>query len=1092
MMPLRLTLFGAPRIERDGEQLPLGRRKALAILAYLAVTGQPQRRDSLLALLWPEYDPASARNNLRRDLSSLKKVLGEERLLTDRTQVELNLATGIWVDVGHFRWLLAGMGEGGDEERLVEAAKTYTADFMAGFSLPDAAGFDEWLFFERESLQQELAGALRILITHYVDRADYAAGIVYGRRWLSLDPLHEPAQRELMRLYAGSDQRGAAIAQYHSSRQLLLDELGVEPDPETVALFEQIRAGELRASRESHAARERKAATVPMPLAEPPRFLREDVAADTVPEICVGRDRELAWMEAKLATAMAGGGNVIFVSGEAGRGKTTLLTTFAHQAQVARDELVVASSTCNALTGAGDPFFPFRDIMIQLAGDVESRWAAGTLSSERARRMWHLLPETAQALIDHGQELLDTFVPSGALATRLGLYQSLGPDEHQPFATLEPQTRPEPRDVEQSQLFEQFVRVLHALADKTPLMLLVDDLQWADKASIGLLFHLARRLAGRRILLVGAYRPIEVSLVDHPLEPVRHELTRHYGEIELHLGEEEAASGRAFIDAFLDSEPNDLGESFRQALFDRTKGHPLFTVELLRDMQANGNIAQDSANRWIEAPHLSWETLPARIGAVIAQRLGRLDPELRDLLTIASVQGELFTAQVLVQVGGSDEWGVLRRLSQDLGRRHRLVVEREESQAGDQHLSSYQFSHALFQQYLYNELSPGERRLLHARVANALETLYQGATEEVTMQLAQHYLHASDRPRAISYARLAAGQAESFYAYEEAIQYLNSALGLIRPGEQLELRLELLEKLADLHVKVGDRAQAIPIYQETLGLLRGQPEVETVTLIRLHRKIGATVVHMPWYSDRQEFGNIGLSHLQIGLALVDDPEPHREIVLLLVTLANASRSLESIEDLDTAERYAKSAVEMAEQLGSPAELIAAREILAIVYGARDLFRERVELLNRSLALGRDPEFTNKRTLAEILLQTSFALAAVGEYAKAMPYLAEAEQLSKQVQATVQQLRILRLQAFCFGRLDRWDEMLAIEARLRALGLDHATFAERPPTCFIIALSASIHAIRGDAAEASRLKQEAIDIMIANSGPPEGWARDSNY
>jgi predicted ATPase/DNA-binding SARP family transcriptional activator len=250
-MPLKLTLFGTFRIERDGDQLALGRRKAQALLAYLAVTGQPQRRDSLLALLWPEYEPAGARNNLRRELSNLKKVLGEELLVTDRSQVELNLAAGIWVDVGHFRAHLAGEEtdtteqEAGSVERLAEAVETYTADFMAGFSLADAAGFDEWLFFERESLRQALATALQTLIEYHIEQAETDRGILYARRWLSLDPLHETAQRELMRLYAWSGQQAAAIRQYEESVRLLDEELGVAPEEETTTLLEAIRRRKL-------------------------------------------------------------------------------------------------------------------------------------------------------------------------------------------------------------------------------------------------------------------------------------------------------------------------------------------------------------------------------------------------------------------------------------------------------------------------------------------------------------------------------------------------------------------------------------------------------------------------------------------------------------------------------------------------------------------------------------------------------------------------------------------------------------------------------------------------------------------------------
>jgi predicted ATPase len=184
-----------------------------------------------------------------------------------------------------------------------------------------------------------------------------------------------------------------------------------------------------------------------------------------------------------------------------------------------------------------------------------------------------------------------------------------------------------------------------------PLLITLDDLQWIDEGSLGMLFHLGRRLAGSRILIVGAYRPDELrgerDGEPHPLMQVLNELKRTFGDIIIDLALSDEGEGKAFVDAFLDTEPNRLEAAFRQALFQKTGGHPLFTIELLREMQSRGDLMQDQAGLWSQGEVVDWERLPARVEAVIARRVERLDHTGRAILNAASIQGELFTAEVV-------------------------------------------------------------------------------------------------------------------------------------------------------------------------------------------------------------------------------------------------------------------------------------------------------------------------------------------------------------------------------------------------------------------------------------------------------------
>jgi hypothetical protein len=210
--------------------------------------------------------------------------------------------------------------------------------------------------------------------------------------------------------------------------------------------------------------------------------------------------------------------------------------------------------------------------MAMLTGDVEARWSAGAISQEQARRLWQLMPQTAQAVVEHGANLLDLLIPGAAFARRLASSGSEGERWAQQISGLVASTQAE-GTLEQRQIFDQVGQVLQILASRQPLLLIVDDLQWADAASVSLLFHLARQLATHNILIIGAYRPLqgqEALMPSHPFTAVAGEIKRLFGDIELDLGQTPTTEGRAFVDALLDSEPNTLGESFRAAMFRQT------------------------------------------------------------------------------------------------------------------------------------------------------------------------------------------------------------------------------------------------------------------------------------------------------------------------------------------------------------------------------------------------------------------------------------------------------------------------------------------------------------------------------------------
>ncbi|MEW5957114.1 MAG: ABC transporter substrate-binding protein [Chloroflexota bacterium] len=836
MPHLALFLFGSPRFELDGEPVEINRHKAMALLAYLAVTGRVHSRDALAALLWPDFDQSQARGALRRTLSALNTSLPGGWLEADRETIALTDQAGLWVDIAQFRQRLALCQEHGhpaDEmcaacvAPLTGAVELFADDFLAGFTLRDSSNFDDWQFFQAENLRRELAGALERLVRWHRQQGDLEPALGYARRWLNLDPLHEPAQRWLMELYAFADQRPAALRQYQEYVRILDEELGVAPSAETNALYERIRVGDLSRPAQGQGSTEESFSPARPRPGAPPFLSEAPQSPDSSPPF-VARERELARLHHHLAAVLDGHGQVVFVTGEAGSGKTALVSEFAHRAQAACAELVVAMSNCNAHTGPGDPYLPFREILTLLTGDIETRWLQGLISRENVNRLWAILPLARRALVEVGSDLIDTLVPAAEAQTggsnpvkRLAERQAMGSDANR---------------VAQTDLFEQYVNVLQTLARQVPLLLVIDDAQWADLASINLLFHLGRRLERDRLLLVVAYRPDDVAvrgsaLLDaggetrHPLAAVVNELRRTYGDVQLDLSQ---AEGRAFVDALLDTQPNCLGESFRTALYRQTRGHPLFTVELLRAMQERGDLARDTRNRWVEGPTLNWETLPARVEAVIEERLGRLAPGLREILAVASVEGESFSAQVVARVQALGERQLLRELSRELATRHRLVREQGEIRVNGHFLSRYQFTHTIFQQYLYNSLSAGERRLLHGEVAAALEDIYAGRVDEVTVQLARHYTESGQVEKAIDYLLRAGDQARTMYAHRQAADFYQQALIFLREQRAYDRAARTLMKLGLTYHQGFDFSPARQAYAEGFTLWQqagaGQPD----------------------------------------------------------------------------------------------------------------------------------------------------------------------------------------------------------------------------------------------------------------------------
>ncbi len=684
-------------------------------------------------------------------------------------------------------------------------------------------------------------------------------------------------------------------------------------------------------------------------------------------QVFVGRERELGELEGYLEKILAGQGRLCFVAGQAGSGKTALVRQFAQQALVADPELVVAIGSCNAQTGIGDPYLPFREALVMLIGDGTTQQAASRIAPENASRLRAALVRSVQVLVEAGPELIGVLVPGGQLVGALGraVVKKVGWMSRLDELAKRKMGLGAPL-AEQNRIFEQYTAFLQRLSARTPLILFLDDLQWADSASLGLLFHLGRNVDTSHILILGAYRPNDVALgrggERHPLEPVVHELTRYCGDISIDLDAIPEAASRQFVDAVLDAEPNDLGETFRQALFHQTGGHALFTVELIGTLQERGDLVRNGDGRWVEGPSLDWDALPARVEAVIAERIARLSEEPRELLTVGSVQGEQFAAEVVARVKNMSERQAIRELSEDLQRQHRLISAQGMVELGHLRLSLYRFLHNLFQQYLYGNLDEAERAYLHRDVGDVMEALFAGQTEEVAAQLARHFDEGGMPAKAAAYRLQAGNQAQRMSAHQEATAHLIRGLELLAsvpPGpERMQLELGLQTSLGTTLIvthgyaspdvekafvrarglcrALGDPPQVAPVLTglALFRLVRGELTSaleEGEQLLRLAERegdagsilagralLGATTLYLGHLDDAR-------AHFEETVALYDRPK-HGELAHrfgqdpCVTALSYLSWLLWLQGYPDQARRRARSAVELATELGQPYSL----------------------------------------------------------------------------------------------------------------------------------------------------------------------------
>jgi len=943
---LRLALLGPPVVERDGARVSFDTKKAVALLAVLAVTGRDQGRDRLAALLWPESDTTRARGSLRRTLSVTAAAVGEG-LVISRAAVGLRPG-GMRVDVADFEALAARPGVAA----LQRAARLYRDDFLTGFSLRECPEFEDWQSSVAGRLRQLLAGCLERLAAALVAAGDPDQALEHIRRWLSLDPMHEPAHQAMIRALAWTGQRSAAVRQYRDLVGILDRELAVRPLPETTRLYDDIRAGRLEPLPGTDGAVGRAGAP-------PARAAAAAAARPAIPAASAtgqpgvahrwplaGRAAELGMLGAAWREVSArSGGQVAGVTGEAGSGKTALIEEF--QASLDTAGGAVLRGRCHD-GESGLPFALTADLLRSAA--AASPGLPARLPGHVAVTVGRLAPELAAE---------QPGAPAPALSSPLALARL--------YAAIRTTFQ------------------LAAAPAGHPGVLIVEDVHWADRPSVDLLAYLVRRLAGWPVLLVVSWRPEHAE--------------RLRG---LHAALAEAGeSGHARTVAPRLLSAAEVAEVLRAAglpqpdvarMLTETRGLPMLVREYAEALRAAG--PQDGGEAW---------SPPDSVRGLLGRRLRSAGEAAAQMLSTAAVLGSGCDADLLRAVSGRGEAETVEALDEAVAR----FLLRELPPADGSGAPCYDFPYEALRRVAYESASLARRRLLHGRAADVLAARYERDPLSVrAAAIAGHLQRAGREAEAAGWWWRAAVRARELYAHAEAHAHLRQALALGYPQVPGSIAV------GDVLTVLGRYREALAAYETAAAGSDGDHVTSAAVehkLAEVHHRLGDWALadaHLAAAADLLPPGDLGgraRAGADRAVVAYRLGENERAARLGRAALADAGQAADPAaiaqahnvlgmlaardHDAGAAEEHLRASLAEARQLGDPGAAAAALNNLARLLADTGRAGEALACATEALELG--SELGDQHRVAALHTNLADLLHASGQRDEAMGHLKEA-------------------------------------------------------------------------------------------------------
>lgn len=502
----------------------------------------------------------------------------------------------------------------------------------------------------------------------------------------------------------------------------------------------------------------------------PPAVARDEsslVLDQLVQRVLVGRTREADQLREHWNRAQNGQGRLVLLSGEPGIGKTRLAEEVLMEA--AQSGAVVLRGGCYEYE-ATTPYLPFVEAL--------RAWVHATESGNLRELLGPTAPEIVK-LAPEVESKLGARVPNSPL----------------------------PPNEERLRLFDNMARLVQRLAMPHGLVVFVDDLHWADQGSLSLLHYLARNLRSDRLLLLGAYREVELDRT-HPLAQALVEWNRERLVARIGLGRLSREETRDMLAALFRQES--ISEEFAGAMYRETEGNPFFVEEVVKSLIEQGQIYRE-AGKW-QRKTIEELAIPQSVKEAIGRRLDRLSEDCITMLHGAAALGKSFSFAELETTWDAGEDRLLNALDEANSAQLIRLGSAEE----------FAFTHDKIREVLYEELNPIRRRRLHQRIGEGLERLY-GATGRRAQELAYHFVQSTDFERAYRYSQSAAQNAVRVFAYEEALGYYRQARDA---AEQLERPAAIAathESLGDVYRLQGIGPKAVTAYTDALTLVTEKP-----------------------------------------------------------------------------------------------------------------------------------------------------------------------------------------------------------------------------------------------------------------------------
>ena len=539
-------------------------------------------------------------------------------------------------------------------------------------------------------------------------------------------------------------------------------------------------------------------------------------------------------------------------------------------------------------------------------------------------------------------------------------------------------------EIHRLQLFEGVAAVLAKASESRPVLLLIDDLHWADEASVAMLGHIVRVLQDRPVMVLATYREVELSgtgALDDLLVALNRERLAYRLSLR-RLSRSDVAEMVAAIFGMEEAPPELV-----DPIFQETDGNPFFVEEVVKSLVEEGKVER-IGDRWVV--HSTTLEIPQSIRAAIGRRLARLSEPTRRMLTLASGLGGGFTFELLMALTGHDEDTLLDLLDEALA----AQVLEEGYEHGHER---YKFCHALIGQTLYEGLSLRRRVRLHRRIVEAMEQVYAGEIDAHAEELAHHAAQSARTPKeieqAVEYLLAAARHAAAIFALEDQRRHLEEAIELLENADFPALECRVLECLGDGYYMTFDYVRAVHSYEQALEVWESDPGREVMTAARLHRKIADlgtrwAGVHVREMREKTRY------HIAAGLDMLEGARPNSEKVYLLVDASLTETTYLPEEDVQPdyarAEELARRAVEIAETLGEPHALSAALDALGNVLVRQGRIRESSEVQLRRLPLLE--HLTDTVEQADLHSMVSSALDSLGRVPEALYHAQEAFRL----------------------------------------------------------------------------------------------------